>query len=116
MAFTATGNTLDPSAAYAPIDAVAGAGPWNVVAEGAAQHDGLTVYEAQVGNPPQTRWGNYGAAPVDGNSIWIGSEYMGHACAYTDWGWPFRSSRAEAAITCLAPAAARATVRGPGAL
>src|SRR5205085_2021659 len=31
MAFTATGNTLDPSAAYAPIDASAGVGAWNVV-------------------------------------------------------------------------------------
>jgi hypothetical protein len=91
MAFTATGNTLNPSAAYAPIDAVAGVGAWNNVTggTGAAQDDGFTSYKAFVGNPPRTRWGDYGAAAVDGNSIWIASEYIGHACTYIDWGGPF---------------------------
>ena len=53
MAFTATGDTLNPSAAYAAIDANAGVGPWNVVpgGEGAAQDDGFTSYKAQVGEP-----------------------------------------------------------------
>jgi hypothetical protein len=92
MAFTATGDSLDPSAAYAPIDALAGVGAWSVVTggQGAAQDDGFTSYKSQqVGNPPRTRWGDYGAAAVDGNSIWIASEYIAHACAYTDWGGPF---------------------------
>jgi hypothetical protein len=26
---------------------------------------------------------------VDGNSIWIASEYIAHACDYTTWGGPF---------------------------
>ncbi len=34
MAFTATGNTLNPSAAYAPIDANSGVGAWNTVPGG----------------------------------------------------------------------------------
>jgi len=91
MAFTATGDTLDPSAAYAPIDANAGVGVWNVVTggTGAARDDGFTSYKSQVGNPPRTRWGDYGAAAVDGNSIWIASEYIAHSCDYTDWGGPF---------------------------
>jgi hypothetical protein len=91
MAFTATGDTLNPSAAYSPIDAKAGAGPWNVVpgGEGQAQDDGFTSYKAQVGSPPRTRWGDYGAAAVDGKSIWIASEYIAHACSYTTWGGPF---------------------------
>jgi hypothetical protein len=92
MAFTATGNTLYPSAAYAPIDASAGVGAWNVVTggTGAAVDDGFTSYKQQVGgNPPRTRWGDYGAAAVDGNSIWIASEYIAHACDYTTWGGPF---------------------------
>src|SRR5205823_3125047 len=91
MAFTATGDTLDPSAAYAPIDANAGVGAWNVVTggTGAARDDGFTSYKSQVGNPPRTRWGDYGAAAVDGNSIWIASEYIAHTCNYTDWGGPF---------------------------
>ena len=90
MAFTATGNNLNPSAAFAPIDAIVGVGPWNVVngGTGAAQDDGFTSYKAQVGNPPWTRWGDYGAAAVDGNSIWIASEYIAQACNYTDWGGP----------------------------
>jgi hypothetical protein len=91
MAFTDTGNATDPSAAYAPIDAIAGVGAWNDVpgGMGAAQDDGFTSYKSQVGNPPRTRWGDYGAASVDGNSVWIASEYIGHACTYTDWGGPF---------------------------
>ena len=91
MAFTATGDALNPSSGFAPIDAVAGVGPWNVVngGTGAAQDDGFTSYKSQVGNPPRTRWGDYSAAAVDGNSIWIASEYIAHACLYTAWGGPF---------------------------
>jgi hypothetical protein len=91
MAFTATGDTLNPSAAYASIDALAGVGQWNVVpgGQGAAPADGFTSYKAQVGDPPRTRWGDYGAAAVDGNSIWIASEYIAQACDYTAWGGPF---------------------------
>lgn len=91
MAFTATGNSTNPSAAYAPIDALVGVGAWAVVTGGlgAAPDDGFTSYKSQVGNPPRTRWGDYGAAAVDGNSIWIASEYIAQACGYTDWGGPF---------------------------
>ena len=91
LAFTATGNALNPSAAFASIDATSGVGTWSVVpgGTGAAQADGFTSYKAFVGNPPRTRWGDYGAAAVDGNSVWIASEYIAHACSYTDWGGPF---------------------------
>jgi hypothetical protein len=93
MAFTDTGDTTNPSAAYAPIDALAGVGPWNDVngGAGAAQDDGFTSYQAEVGSPPRTRWGDFGGAAVDGNSIWIASEYIAHACDYTTWGGPFFS-------------------------
>jgi hypothetical protein len=91
MAFTATGNALNPSAAYASIDAKIGVGAWNVVpgGTGANQDDGFTSYKSQVGNPPRTRWGDYGAAAVDGNSIWLASEYTGRDCQYIPWGGPF---------------------------
>ena len=92
MAFTATGDALNPSAAYAPIDALVGVGSWAVVpgGQGAAQDDGFTGYKAQrYPNPIRPRWGDYGAAAVDGNSIWIASEYIAHECDYTDWGGPF---------------------------
>jgi hypothetical protein len=91
MAFTATGDTQYPSSAFAAIDAIGGVTQWNNVTggEGAAPHDGFTGYKSQVGNPPRTRWGDYSAAAVDGNSIWIASEYIARACSYTAWGGPF---------------------------
>jgi hypothetical protein len=94
MAFTASGDaaTAFPSAAYAPIDSQVGVGAWNIVpgGQGQAVDDGFTSYRQLVGgNPPRTRWGDYGAASVDGNSVWLASEYIGHACNYTTWGGPF---------------------------
>jgi hypothetical protein len=91
MAFTATGNTTYPSAAYASIDSIAGIGAWDIVpgGDGATVDDGFTSYKSQVGNPPRTRWGDYGAASADGNSIWLASEYIGGSCDYTSWGGPF---------------------------
>ena len=91
LAFTAGGDTIFPSAGYAAIDAIVGVGTWNIVpgGQGQAPDDGFTSYKAQVGNPPRTRWGDYGAAAVDGHSIWIASEYVAHACDYTTWGGPF---------------------------
>ncbi|HSC72775.1 MAG TPA: hypothetical protein VLB89_01330 [Gaiellaceae bacterium] len=92
MAFTATGGTLNPSAAYAPIDALTGVGDWNVVTggTGAAADDGFSGYKAQnFPNPIRPRWGDYGAAAIDGNSVWIASEYIGGSCDYTPWGGPF---------------------------
>jgi hypothetical protein len=92
MAFTDTGDTTYPSAAYAPIDALVGAGAWADVpgGTGAAADDGFTGYQQQVfPNRVRTRWGDYGAAAVDGNSVWIASEYIAHSCDYTDWGGPF---------------------------
>jgi hypothetical protein len=90
MAFTVTGDTTFPSAGYASIDA-GGIGQWTIAqgGAGAAPDDGFTSYKSQVGNPPRTRWGDYGAAAVDGNSIWIASEYIAQACDYTAWGGPF---------------------------
>jgi hypothetical protein len=92
MAFTDTGDATYPSAAYAPIDAVAGVGAWNDVPGGlgAAADDGFSGYKQQnAPNPIRSRWGDYGAAAVDGNSVWIASEYIAHTCGYTDWGGPF---------------------------
>jgi len=91
MTFTDTGDNTYPSAAYASIDALVGVGAWSDVngGQGAAPDDGFTGYKAQVGNPPRTRWGDYGAAAVDGSSIWIASEYIAKSCDYTAWGGPF---------------------------
>jgi hypothetical protein len=92
LVFTATGDNLNPSAAFAPIDAIAGVGSWDVVngGTGAAQDDGFSGYKAQnFPNPLRSRWGDYGSAAVDGDSIWIASEYIARTCTYSDWGGPF---------------------------
>jgi len=105
MAFTASGDNTHPSAAYAAIDAKAGVSEWNIVpgGDGQAQDDGFTSYKAQVGSPPRTRWGDYGAAAVDGNSIWIASEYVAHACDYAAWGGQFFGGTGDNKLgTCAA--------------
>ena len=47
--------------------------------------DGFTSYKAFVGDPPRTRWGDYGAAVADGGSIWIASEYINQTCTLAEW-------------------------------
>ena len=92
IAFTASGDHTFPSAALASIDAKIGVGPWSFAGpdgEGSATDDGFTSYKSQVGDPPRTRWGDYGSAVVDGNSIWIASEWIADPCSYTEWGGPF---------------------------
>ncbi|MBW8731563.1 MAG: hypothetical protein JF622_11435 [Terrabacter sp.] len=89
MAFSYTDATTYPSAGYAAIDALVGTGPISIAAEGQATDDGFTSYKAQVGNPPRTRWGDYGAAAVDGSTVWIASEYVASACDYATWGGRF---------------------------
>jgi hypothetical protein len=92
MAFTDTGDAINPSAAYAPIDAIAGVGAWSDAngGSGATQDDGFSGYKQQsFPNRIRPRWGDYGAAAVDGNSVWIASEYIAEPCSYTDWGGPF---------------------------
>lgn len=81
MAFTLTGDTNFPSAAYAGIDAKAGASTVHIAADGAGAWDGFTQYRVFGAGRP--RWGDYGAAAVMGNSIWVASEYVAQTCDYT---------------------------------
>ena len=80
MAFTVVGPNHFPSAGYALITRDEGTGKVHVAQEGAGPADGFTGYVAEVGNPPRPRWGDYGAAAVVGNSVWIASEYIGQSC------------------------------------
>jgi hypothetical protein len=89
MAFTLVGDDHYPSAAYASIDANAGVGDIHVAKEGLGPDDGFTVYPP-LANPARARWGDYGAAVLDGNSIWIASEYIGQTCTFQQYvGSPF---------------------------
>ena len=79
IAFTVLGADHFPSAGYSSLDARVGAGDVHIAAEGAAPQDGFTGYTPEV-NPVRPRWGDYGAAAVDGNTIWFASEYIAHSC------------------------------------
>jgi hypothetical protein len=85
MAFTLLGSKDFPSAAYAPFNAKSGLGSIHFAAHGVGPDDGFTGYGAEVGFPPRTRWGDYGAAVVDGSKIWIASEYIGQTCTLGQW-------------------------------
>jgi hypothetical protein len=56
-----------------------------VAKAGVGPDDGFTSYKAFVGNPPRTRWGDYGAAVADGANIWIASEYIGQTCTLAEY-------------------------------
>jgi hypothetical protein len=85
MAFTLVGKKYFPSAAYTLLDAHHGTGDVHVAAAGLGPDDGFTSYKAQVGDPPRTRWGDYGAAVTDGSSIWIASEYIAQTCTLAQY-------------------------------
>jgi hypothetical protein len=82
IGFTAVGPSMFPSAGYAALDAVNGAGDVHIAAPGVGPQDGFTEYEAVTDRP---RWGDYGAAAVDGNSIWLASEYVAQTCSFDEF-------------------------------
>lgn len=82
LAFTLVGADHFPSAAFVTLDARAGAGPVHVVAEGAGPQDGFTGYPSFSNRP---RWGDYGAAATDGDSVWISSEFVAQTCDFTTY-------------------------------
>jgi hypothetical protein len=85
VGFTMVGNDHYPSAGYAGIDAIIGIGDLHVAAEGAGPDDGFAGLHpfSAFGNRP--RWGDYGAAASDGDSIWIANEYVNQTCTYDTW-------------------------------
>jgi hypothetical protein len=85
MAFTLLGKNDFPSAAYAPFSAESGPGDIHIAAAGRGPDDGFTSYAAFVGTPIRTRWGDYGAAVVDGSNVWIASEYIGQTCTFKQY-------------------------------
>ncbi|HET7032659.1 MAG TPA: hypothetical protein VFJ48_06005, partial [Casimicrobiaceae bacterium] len=83
IAFTLTGDNDFPSAAFAGLDAKIGMGDIQVAAAGAGAWDGFTNYVIFGSGRP--RWGDYGAAAVDGQNIWIASEYVAQTCDYATY-------------------------------
>jgi hypothetical protein len=85
MAFSLSGDSDYPSAAWAPFDAKRGPGDIRVAAVGQGPDDGFTAYGPAFGNSARTRWGDYGAAVIDGSTVWIASEYIGQTCDFNTW-------------------------------
>ncbi len=83
IGFTLVGPDNFPSAGYAGIDAIAGAGEVHIAAAGLGPQDGFTEYPDVGGSRP--RWGDYGAAVADGNNIWIANEYIGQTCNLAEY-------------------------------
>ena len=83
IAFTVVGPNDYPSAGYAGLDAVAGANDVHIAAVGAGPWDGFTGIPYLGGGRP--RWGDYGAAAVDGNSVWLASEYIAQTCTEAEY-------------------------------
>ncbi len=87
MTFTLVGPDYYPSAAFATVDKVNGAGAIQIAAGGAAPDDGFTGYGAFGGRV--ARWGDYSAAVADSDgSIWLAVEYIpgGPRSLLANWG------------------------------
>jgi hypothetical protein len=85
IAFSILGEDFFPSAGYVRINESGNVSPVHVAAAGLGPDDGFTSYKAFVGDPPRTRWGDYGAAWTDGSDIWIASEYIGQTCTFAEY-------------------------------
>jgi hypothetical protein len=73
-AFTVAGDSYYPSAAYAHITP-GGSQAVNIVAAGAAPQDDYSGYPL-FGGDGAARWGDYSWGVADGNSLWLGTEYI----------------------------------------
>lgn len=92
MALAATGDTTNPSAGYAPIDANVGIGTMER-SQRKEPVPRLTtaspVTKRRSRNPPRTRWGDFGAAAVDQTLSGSPASTSPHPCDYTTWGGRF---------------------------
>jgi hypothetical protein len=81
IAFTLVGPDYFPSAAYVHLGPNGHDGPVSTAAAGLGPDDGFTGYEAYNPGTSNARWGDYGAAVMDGDTFWIASEYIGQTCS-----------------------------------
>ena len=110
MAFTATGDTLNPSAAYAPIDAIVGVGAWNVVPGGAGRRAGRRLHELQgAGRQPAAHALGRLRRGRRRRQLDLDRQRVHRPRLRLHRRGAARSSWAAPATTCSAPALARAT-------
>jgi hypothetical protein len=77
IGFTVAGQDDYPSAGYATLDAKSGTGPIQIAGTGAGPEDGFAAYSFFGFNRP--RWGDYSGAAVDGETVWLASEYIANS-------------------------------------
>lgn len=85
IAFSIIGKDFFPTAAYVLVDAINGASDIVITATGVGPLDGFSGYEAFFGSVWFARFGDYSTAAVDGDHIWIVSEYIGQTCSFAEW-------------------------------
>jgi len=85
MAMTLAGPGYFPSAAYVRLNDQPGtsASGVTVVGAGKGPDDDFSGYRGFEYNFP--RWGDYGAASVVGNKVWIASEYIAQTCTLAQY-------------------------------
>jgi hypothetical protein len=86
IAFTLTGTTRHPSAAYVRLDR-GGTGAVHVAAAGVGAQDGFSGYKLAATDPdPRPRWGDYTGTAVDETGhLWFEAEYIGQSCKLTEF-------------------------------
>ncbi len=84
ISYTLSGDNDFPSVGYSSLDPVSGAGDVHVALAGAGPQDGFSGYAAAF-RSSRPRWGDYGAAAVDGNTIWFAQEYVAQTCTFTEY-------------------------------
>jgi hypothetical protein len=87
ISYTLSGSDYYPTVGYSSLDPVYGAGDVHAAMVGAGPQDGFTEYGRVAFGSSNTRprWGDYGAAAVDGSTIWFAQEYIGQTCNYTQY-------------------------------
>ena len=81
MAATVTGKDHYPSASYTVLN---DPNPTvKIISEGVGPQDGFTEYPVIGGD--RSRWGDYGAIAMDGNTLWLASETIEQSCTLTEY-------------------------------
>jgi hypothetical protein len=84
IGFTVAGQDYFPSTGYATLDAKTGTGAIHIAATGVGPEDGFTGYDF-FGPTVSSRWGDYSAAAVDGETVWVASEYIANSGKVADF-------------------------------
>jgi hypothetical protein len=90
MAMSLVGVNNYPSAAYVRVNATGLAGGVHLASAGKGPQDDFCEYVFyNCANTPlniaRPRWGDYGAAAINGSEVWIASEYIGQTCTLAQY-------------------------------